>query len=188
MADKDQQQRRAKRLAKQRKKRSTSSRPGRDGGSARAPSFKAALGWPVGECYLSSDWDKPGAVVHAAFARSHSDGRTVAAFVHIDRSGPGVLSARVTSLPTAQSVIAECIQIAGDDDDLAFAGAPPSVVAGLLLDAAENGANTPPDAWSRVRTLLEDVEPDSMDVAFGEAPAGEAPPSGLLDRLFRWLG
>ncbi len=180
--------RRAKRLAKKKKRRSTMSRAARDGGGAAAPpSFKAGLTWPVGDCYLTSNWDKPGAAIQAVFVRSHDDGRSVAAFVDLDRSGPGVTGARVVTLHAAEAVVAECARIS-EEEDIAFHGAPATVVAGVLTDAHENTSPPLPDAWSRVAALMADVQPDALDVPFGPAPDEPDRPSGLLDRLFRFLG
>ena len=186
MADK-REQRRAKRLEKKKKKRSNVSRPARDGGSASTPSFKAALGWPPGDCFLTAGWDDPGASLHAVFARSHDDGRTVAAFVEIDRSGPGVVSSRVVTVPTSEMVLGECMRMSEASGELAFQGAPPSVVAGVLRDAALNGENDPDESFSRVESLIDDVDADRLDTPFGPDTAPKRKP-GLLDRLFQWLG
>lgn len=188
MASKDRQQRRTKRLARQRKKRANASRPARFGPTTGSlPNLKSAVSWPPGDCYVSDGWDAPGAHSHMVFVRSHQDGRSVAAFVEIDRSGPGVLSARVDSFPTTDSVLAECIRISEASDELAFRGAPPGMVAGAIADAQAHGEAELPQAWPKVEALLGDVEPAEMDVAFGPAPDVKQT-SGLLDRLFRYLG
>lgn len=187
MASKDRQQRRAKRLARQKRKRAHVSRPGRDaGGTVAAPNLKTALGWPVGDCYLSEGWDEPGAHLHAVFARSHADGRSVAAFVEIDRTGPGIVDAHIATFGSAEAVLSECIRISEAEGELAFRGAPPGVVAGAIVDARTHGSESP-DSWERVESLLHDVEPAEMDAPFGPAPEVKQK-SGLLDRLFRLLG
>ncbi len=186
MAD-DQHRRRQKRLAKQKKKRENASRPGRDRASVpRAPSTSQGATWPVGECYLSTDWGTPGATVHAVFVRSHQDGRSVAAFVELDRSGPGVTAARVIGLPSPDHVLGECGRIS-EASDVGFQGAPPSLVAGFLLDAAEHGASAP-RGFSEVEALLQGIVPDEVDPPFGPPPEAQQSPS-LLSRVFgRLLG
>ncbi len=108
MAKKDRDQRRTKRLAKQRKKRANASRPALDGQrTGDGPSLKTGLGWPPGDCFASEGYDLPGAQVTLVFTRSHADGRTVATIVEIDRRGTGVTEARVLTTPRADAVLAE---------------------------------------------------------------------------------
>ncbi len=190
MADKDRQQRRAKKLARQKKCRAQVARPARDspGAGSAAPSFKEGLDWPPGDCFLTTGWDEPGAVAHAVFVRSHDDGRSVAAFVTIDRSGPGVREARLATLPSEGAVLAECGRISETEGELGFHGAPPSLVAGLLRDAAEHGEAPLPEAWSRVRALMAGVSADALDVPFGQGPPSAERAPSMLERLFRFLG
>lgn len=188
MANKDRDQRRAKRLAKQRKKRAHASRPARDSRSpAASPSFSTGLGWPPGDCFAAEGYDQPGAELFVVFSRSHADGRTLATIAQIDRRGPGLIDARVLTAPSGDAVLAECGRIS-EEHGVALQGVPPEVVAGLLHDAVAHGEAPRPEAWSRIEAMLEGIEDMPPDAPFGPAPEVEPTAPGLLERLFRYLG
>ena len=189
MASKDRDQRRAKRLARKRKQRAHASRPARDGqsGSAATPSLKAALSWPTGDCLATEGYDAPGAELVAVFTRSHADGRSVAAFLTIDRSGPGLTEVRILAVPAVGAVLAECSRIS-EAGGRPFQGVPPELVAGLVADAREHGSAPTPQGWDKAASLLQGVEHYPPDAPFGPAPPTEERPPGWLDRLFQLLG
>ena len=97
------------------------------------------------------------------------------------------MDARLLTLERAEMLLNECIQVSEASGDLAFQGAPPAIVAGVLLDAATHGSRSVPENWSRVTSLLAGINADTPDTPFGADPP-PPPRSGLLDRLFRMLG
>jgi len=186
----DRQQRRAKRLAKHKKRRAKSSRPSRDPGSslpAPPPSTKDATTWPLGDCLVSQNYDEPSAELTAVVTRVHGDGRAVAAFVDLDRSAEGIRSIRIKGFPSIDNVYGECASLS-ERSDQAIMGAPAGLVVGLIVDAKEHGSSDPL-GWDKLEELIADVEPLDAEPPFG-APAGESKQKkgGLVDQLFRWLG
>src|SRR5687768_3146224 len=107
MSDRDREKRRARRLEKQKKKRATSSRAGKDGPKGTADTARGRS-WPTGECFVSDGWDEPGARVHALLTRTSADGASVVAVFGIDRGGPGLVATRARGGLTREQVSGEC--------------------------------------------------------------------------------
>ncbi|MEN0065638.1 MAG: hypothetical protein AAGA48_26085 [Myxococcota bacterium] len=189
MAKRD-EQRRTKRLAKQKKRRANASRPSKDPGSmvaAPPPSTSGASQWPLGDCLVSERYDQPSAELTAVVTRVHPDGRAMAAFVELDRATEGIRSIKLQGFPSLDNVYGECAN-RSERSDQAIIGAPSGIVAGLIVDAYENGSNRRPAGWDKLEQLLHDIEPLEARPAFGEPPVDKPKGGGLLDRLFRWLG
>ena len=188
MQDKDRERRRAQRLQKQKKKRATVSRPAA-GGPASAIDATKARTWDTGECYVSEDWDEPGATVELVFSRVRAGQAAVATF-EIDRSGPGLLACRSVGL-RADQVVGECARLS-ERTGRSMVGCAPALVVALVKDARANGSRGDPsglkDAWG----LLDGVAALELSVPFGPAASetAEAPPpaagwlQGLRRRLF----
>jgi len=187
---KDRQQRRAKRLAKHKKRRSNVSRPSQDPGSVQAappPSTRSAASWPLGDCLVSQNYDEPSAELTAVVTRVHEDGRAIAAFVDLDRAEEGIRSIRIKGYPSIDNVYGECAALS-DKSDRAIMGAPAPLVIGLVVDAKAHGSAAPL-GWDKLEELIEDVEPMDADPPFGAPPTGSTKPKGgWLDRFFRWIG
>lgn len=190
MAKHNQQQRRAKRLAKHKKRRANASRPSRDPGSMLAappPSTSGGHDWPLGDCLVSEGYDVGSAELTAVVTRVHNDGRTVAAFVDLDRAEEGIRSIRIKGFPSLDHVYGECATLSEKAGERQIIGAPPALVVGLVVDAYEHGS-ADPQGWDKLAELIDDVEPLEADPPFGAAPEKKERHGGWLDRLFRWLG
>lgn len=189
MQDKDRERRRTRRLEKQKKKRSTVSRPAAGGPTV---AFDVAKGrtWDTGECYVTQDWDEPGAKIELVFSRSRPDGSSVVATFEIDRSGPGLVAARSFGGLRQDQVVGECARLS-ERTGRTMVGCAPALIVALVKDARAHGTHADPpglkDAWG----LLDGIDPLDLDVPFGPASATtEAPPAeggwlqGIRRRLF----
>lgn len=189
MTDKKAQQRRGRRLEKQKKKRADASRPARGTApSAVAADPRPARDWPLGECWLSDGWDEPGARVHAVLSRTHADGRTAVAVFELDRSGPGLVSARARGGLRPEHVAGESSRLS-QEFGVTMLETSPALVASLVADARVAGAADDPPGSSDALALLAGVATEPVQPAFGPAEAAEtkAPREGLLARLSRRL-
>ncbi len=186
----DRDQRRAKRLAKHKKRRANASRPSQDPGSIRPvapPAAKDARTWPLGDCMVSQNYDEPSAELTAVVTRVHADGRAVAAFVELDRATDGIRSIRIKGYPSLDNVYGECASLSEKSGETIL-GAPAPLVVGLVVDAKEHGTSTPM-GWDKLEELIADVEPMEADPPFGAPPPERSrPKGGWLDRFFRWIG
>lgn len=185
MQDKHREQRRAKRAEKSRKKRANASRPG-VGGPVGA-GFDPAKGrtWPTGDCYVSEDWEEPGAKVDLVFSRARDGSAVIAAF-ELDRSGPGLVASRAVGA-RQESVTGECARLS-ERSGKSMIGCAPGLVAALVADAREHGTGSAMvnrDALA----LLEGVPPLELPTPFGPAvtPVADAPTEGLLSGLRKRL-
>lgn len=186
MQDKDRERRRQRRLEKTRKKRANVSRPG-IGGPTQGMDPAKGKSWPTGESFASLGWDEPGAKLDLVFSRSRPDGTTVLAHFEVDRSGPGLVSARAVGGLRQEHVAGECGRIS-ERSGRAMVAVAPGLVAALVDEAEEAGDNEPPSGFAAAAELLEGVPRVAVGVPFG-APADAAPaPEGWLRRLWRWLG
>ena len=188
MQDKDRERRRTKRLEKQKKKRSTVSRPA--AGSPGA-SFDAAKGrsWEPGECYVSEGADEPGARVELVFSRSRPDGVSVVSTFELDRSGPGLLAARSAGGVRQDQIVGECARIS-ERTGRSMVGCSPALVAAYVNDARAHGTNPDPPGLKDALGLLEGIAPAVLQVPFGPEADAPLPPDregwigGLKRRLF----
>lgn len=189
--DKKAQQRRARKLEKQKKKRADASRPARSSApAALAADPRQGRGWPAGECWISQDWDTPGATVHAVLSRSHEDGRTVAASFTLDRSGPGLRVARARGGLRPEHVAGESARLS-EEHGATMIETSAALVASLVVDARRHGTLADPPGAADALALLDDLPIEPVDPPFGPATHAEDPPKegGLLSRLARrWLG
>jgi hypothetical protein len=189
MQDKDREKRRTRRLEKQKKKRSTVSRPGAGGPTVQ---FDVAKGrsWDTGECYVSEDWDEPGSKVDLVFSRSRPDGTSVAAVFELDRSGPGLVACRSVGGLRREHVVGECARIS-DRTGRSMVGCAPALVVALVKDARAHGTRADPPGLKDAYGLLDGIAPLELTVPFGPAETEPATPKaeggwlqGLRKRLF----
>ncbi|MCA9492530.1 MAG: hypothetical protein KC621_21500 [Myxococcales bacterium] len=185
MGDRERDQRRAKKLAKQKKRRSNASRPARSPADvARDPS--QGLHWPAGECWVSQDWDQPGARLAVVLSRVGEGGAAVVAAFTLDRSGPGVLSAKAIGGLRTVHVQGQAAKLS-EELGTAMMEVAPGLAAELVRDAALNGAGELPEGWEEASSLLAGIAPIDIGVPFGPEEA-EAPKPGLLERMRSWIG
>jgi hypothetical protein len=189
MTDKDRERRRIKRLAKQKKKRATASRPGTDGPMARIDVAKGRE-WPTGECYVSDGWDEPGAELELVFSRARpQDGISVMAVFEIDRRGPGIVACRSLGGMRQEQVVGECGRLSERSGRQMVACAP-ALVAALVDDARKHGSRPDPAGLKDAVGLLAGITPMELPTPFGPetpaetAPTGEGWLGGLRKRLF----
>jgi hypothetical protein len=187
MQDKQREQRRQKRKQKQKQRRSDASRPGLGGPTARFEPSKGR-GWDPGECYVTLDWDEPGAKVDLVLSRAKPDGVSVAAVFAIDRSGPGLVSAKAIGGLRQEHVAGESGRIS-ERTGQAMVGCSPALVAALVDDARAHGANAEPPGFAEAYDLLDGLPRQELDVPFGPGEAEPEPAkdgllSGLRKRLF----
>lgn len=188
MQDKDRERRRTKRLEQKKKKRATVSRPA--AGSPGA-GFDVSKGrsWETGECYVSEGSDEPGARVELVFSRSRPDGISVASTFELDRSGPGLISARSVGGLRREQVVGECARLS-ERTGRSMMGCAPGLVVALVNDARTLGTNPDPAGLKDALGLLDGVSPLELPVPFGpDTAAPAAPPKegwvgGLRRRLF----
>jgi hypothetical protein len=189
MDDKHRKQRQAKRAESKRKKRADASRPGVGGPATASSSASKGRTWPTGECYVSEGWEEPGARIELVFSRSRADGGTVMAAFELDRSGPGIVSARAAGGLRREHVAGECGAMS-ERTGRAMIGCSPGLIAALVADARHHGSLDPGGA--EAIGLLEGVPRAELPVPFGpaihsegpEPPRGEGWLGGLRKRLF----
>jgi hypothetical protein len=189
MQDKQREQRRQKRLEKRKKQRQGASRPG-VGGPAQGLDPLKGKTWPVGECYVSESSDEPGAAVEVVLSRTREDGTSVLAVFELDRSGPGLVSAKAMGGLRSEHITGECARLS-ERTGRAMIGCSGGLAASLVRDACEHGTNADPPGSSAALQLLDGVPSIELPTAFGPdkaepAPPGESQPSfwsGLRKRL-----
>jgi hypothetical protein len=187
MQDKQREQRRLKRLQKQKKKREDASRPGLGGPTQKVDPAKG-VGWDLGECWATLEWDEPGATVDLILTRAREDGVSVAAFFTIDRAGPGLVAAKATGGLRQEHVAGEAARIS-ERTGRQMVATGPGLVAALVDDARERGSNPEPAGFPEAFALLSGVVRSRLDVPFG--PPSTEPESadraGLLGSLRKRL-
>ncbi|MCB9684261.1 MAG: hypothetical protein H6738_00060 [Alphaproteobacteria bacterium] len=185
MGDRDRDQRRAKKLAKQKKRRANASRPARSPADvARDPS--QGQHWPVGECWVSQDWDQPGARLAVILSRVSEGGAAVVAAFTLDRSGPGVVTAEAIGGLRSVHVQGQAARLSEQLGSPMMEVAP-GLAAELVRDAALNGEGELPDGWEEASALLSGIGAIDIGVPFGPE-AQEPPKPGLLQRMRSWIG
>ncbi|MEQ1571504.1 MAG: hypothetical protein ABMA64_38105 [Myxococcota bacterium] len=186
MQDKQREQRRHKRMQKVKGKRAGASRPAAGGPTTRIDPDKGRE-WPPGECYVTLEWDEPGAVVDLVFSRARADGVSVAALFSVDRSGPGLLSASAIGGLRQEHVTGESGRIS-ERTGRAMVGCAPGLVAALIDDAKVNGTNAEPARFTEAYALLDGIPRLELhDAPFGPAVAPPPPEPGLLESLKKRL-
>ncbi len=153
----------------------------------------AAL-WPVGECYVSSNWFERGVVVQAGFTRVHSDGRKAAAFFEVDLADKGVIACVAKAGLTEAHIQGELVRRSSEETPMLLIE--PELVVKLVETGADWGSgrgNKLPPAFDKGQRLFGDVR--SADCAHEilcgteDEPAPAAPPSdGMFAALKRRLG
>lgn len=185
MGDREREIRRAKKLAKQKKRRADVSRPARSATDvARDPSRGRA--WPVGECWVTQGWDVPAAKVTVLVSRVDAGGSAVVAVFSLDRSGPGVVG--VETLGGLRDVhvqghVGRLSEASGE----AMMEVAPGLAAELVRDAALNGTGELPEGWDDASAMLAGIASIDLGVPFGPE-LEEAPKPGLLGRVRSWFG
>lgn len=186
MQDKDRERRRQRRLEKTKKKRANVSRPGL-GGPVQAQDASKGKAWPVGDCWASIGWEEDGATVDLVFSRVKADGTAVIAVFEVDRSGPGLVSARARGGLRREHVAGECGRIS-ERTGRAMVEVGPGLIAAMVDEAAEEGTNPLPPGYADAAELLEGVPRAHVGTPFGSGDAPEAPkPEGLFGRLVRTI-
>ncbi len=196
MADAKRQKRRAKKLAKHRKKRSQASRAGAD----LSPAIERTDGregrtWSVGECFLSADWHEPGAHVHAAVSRVKG-GRAVAAFFEVDLADRGIIDARTLGGISPDHVRGECGRLS-EETGTSMVDVAPALVAHVVQQGLAWGrdrGHPAPPGYDKAQALLGGIDPADtpFEVELGgpDTDTDGDPPStgpGLVASLKRRL-
>jgi hypothetical protein len=185
MQDKQREQRRQKRLEKRKKQRQNVSRPG-VGGPAQGIDPLKGKTWPVGECYVSENSDEPGATVEVVLSRTREDGTSVLAVFELDRSGPGLVSAKALGGLRSEHITGECARLS-ERTGRAMIGCSGGLAASLVQDAREHGTNSDPSGASAALQLLQDIPRIELPTAFGPAETPPVPAAGESQPGF-WAG
>lgn len=195
---KKREHRQAKKAERSRKKRdrarqSRGSRRvvGLNTGSA---SLDEASSWPVGECYLSSNWHERGAEVHAGFTRIHADGRRAAAFFEIDLAKKGVVGCVAKAGLSDANIQGELVRRSSDERPMLVME--PELVVKLVEAAAAWGAShggSLPPAYANGLKLFGSVKgadsPHEIRCGTEEDPAPPPPAAeGMFSAFKRRLG
>jgi len=153
-----------------------------------------AASWPVGDCYVSSNWHERGAHVHAGFTRVHTDGRRAAAFFEIDLADRGVIGCAAKAGLAEANIQGELVRRSSDEQPMLVIE--PELVVKLVEAAAEwgtrDGASLPP-AYDKGRKLFGNVQgadcPHEIRCGTEDDPAPEpASTGGLFASFKRRLG
>jgi hypothetical protein len=190
--------RRAKKSEKQRKKRDSarSTRGSRKipGASTASADIDEAVSWPVGECYISSNWHERGPVVHAGFTRVHADGRKAAAFFEVDLGDRGVTSCVAKAGLSEANIQGELVRRSSEETPMLVIE--PELVVKLVEAGAvwgtARGHELPP-AYNKGHRLFGDVRgadsPHDILCGTEDAPApAPEPTEGMFGAFKRRLG
>jgi len=195
---KKREHRQAKKSERKRKKRDSAreSRGSRRvvGAKTGSASVEEAATWPVGECYVSSNWHERGAHVHAGFTRTHADGRRAAAFFEIDLAERGVIGCAAKMGLAEASIQGELVRRSSDEKPM-LAIEPELVVKLVKAGAAwgaQRGGSLPP-AYEKGLRLFGTVDgatcPHEIRCGTEEDPApAPAPTGGMFASFKRRLG
>lgn len=194
MGKADRQKRRAKKLARQKKKRARASRPGGDVGPVlQRTDGSEGRTWSVGECFVSEDWHEQGARVHAVVSREKG-GRAVAAFFEIDLAERGVIDVRTLGGLTPDHVRGECGRISEETGD-ALVTCAPALVAHIVHAARAFGAergHAQPSGLPGALALLGGIDPEDtpFEVELGrpDSDDDDAGDGWFSSLKKRWLG
>ena len=113
MADKRTQRAQAKR-AKEKKKRSKAREARAHANRTVGSGLASALKLPVGECWVSDNWDQRGARVAVAFSRMSAQGLGAVAFFECDLAEGGVIEASTFTRVTPDQVMGSAGQKGGE--------------------------------------------------------------------------
>lgn len=181
MADKA-DRRRQRKLAKQKKKRQTRSRAGRDqatGGGKGDP--RRGLSWPVDACYASDNWHEQGAEVDVLIGRVSEAGQAIAGTFRVDLRSEGVREGTLRGgLRSDQlSGVAAALSEQGDH---AMVDLTPVQAAAIVRAAEALGVH--PDARPALAILDGIAGEAPIEVLTGEPQAPRAPkPEGWFSRM-----
>ena len=128
------------------------------GASVGSADIEEAVFWPVGECYVSSNWYERGAHVHAGFTRVHEDGRHAAAFFEVDLADAGVIACVAKAGLAEANVQGELVRRSSEDRPMLVIE--PELVVKLVEAGAawgaKRGSKLPP-AYDKGQRLFGDV-------------------------------
>jgi hypothetical protein len=177
--------RKQKRREKQRKVREKKQKGRRDRNASARGGLDKAVHWPIGECYLSSNWHEQGAQVHAAFVRTHPSGRSAVAMMEVDLAHRGVVSCEVGIVPGLDHVRALLME---RSDPYPMLETSPAQVVAVVEAGVAHGATegaTPPKGYADARNLFGDVDAEDSphEVLVGAPAAKDAPKSGWFSKL-----
>jgi hypothetical protein len=157
-------------------------------------SLEEAKSWPVGECYLSSNWHERGAHVHAGFTRIHEDGRRAAAFFKVDLADKGVVGCVARAGLSEANIQGELGRRSSDEQSMMVIE--PELVVKLVEAAADwgtsRGGSLPPAYANGVKlfgTVKGADSPHEIRCGTEDDPA-PAPPAaeGMFGAFKRRLG
>lgn len=156
MADK-RAQRAQKKREKDRKKRQAAR--SKRGTRKTSTSLAAAAGWPLGECWISDNWDQRGANVLVGFSRMPSGGLGAAAFFELDLAEDGVTKVDAYRRVNSDQVMGEAANRAGERTVLALDPA----LGVKLVHAARELQDSEPSKLGDAMVLFGDIGPEDSD-------------------------
>ncbi len=181
-------QRRAKKIAKQKKTRAAAQAKRATRTVGGKPSALKASQWPTADCWLSESWHEAGEPVSAVFVRAHDDGAHAYAAFTVDLSDGRVTEADV-QLPVTSNHAMQAVVNRAEHGHMSQVS-PESVVQLLqeALDFAQPGT-AHAKGLQKVLDLMGDTSRDGdLSLRFGapeDFEVTEAPKKkGLLSRLF----
>jgi hypothetical protein len=181
--------RRQKRLAKQKKKRATRSRAGRDqpqgAPDGRATLSSDAAGWPLGPAWLSDEWYERGAEAEVVFTRvadpSRPDSEAAALIAEVQLADEGLRSVVMRAVQRAEHLPGEAARLSEKSGRTMVEVSPAQAVA-VLRAAQQLGGELPAAAESFVASV--DPADAPLDVLVGEPDAPPPPKAeGWFSRL-----
>jgi len=165
---KKREHRAAKKKERQRKKRdkARATRGSRQvlGAATGSADMDEAILWPLGECYISSNWHERGPLVHAGFTRVHTDGRKAAAFFEVDLADKGVLDCVAKAGLQEANIQGELVRRSSDDNPMLV------IEPELVVKLVEAGA-----AWGKSRGNALPPAYDKGHRLFGSVRGGDSP-------------
>ena len=158
------EQKRARREAKRKEKRKVIKKQSQPRG--RKAMLRAALAWPVMECWVNADWENPTELNQVIVTRRDpTTGEVYAGTYLVDRACLGVKNANAADFIDVGEFRREMLSILGENQELIqidFNLAAKIVKAGIEY-AAQFGFHPHRD-YREASILLQDADPDAVDV------------------------
>ena len=187
------ERKRAKARQKHKVKRAAAQQARKRRTATTSASPSKAKGWPLGEAYLSENWDDWEATVHGVISRTNATGTSTFATLTVDLAEEGLTELKLYEGLPAQQIAAWAGTKA---EDTAMFSADPAAVARLLRDGItlrkDKGSPDLP-GQAKVLALFADVDPDESPFSYrlgyeDEQEITVEVKGGLGSKILGWFG